>query len=38
VIAVLLGVTLLGESLNWQTMCGAAAIGLSVVMVNLVKK
>ena len=38
VIAVLLGVNLLGESLSWQTMCGAAAIGLSVVIVNLVKK
>jgi drug/metabolite transporter (DMT)-like permease len=38
VVAVLLGAVLLGESLSWQTMCGAVAIGLSVVMVNLVKK
>ncbi len=37
VVAVLLGVTLLGESLSWQTIGGAVAIGLSVVMVNLVK-
>lgn len=37
VVAVLLGVALLGESLSWQTIGGAVAIGLSVVMVNLVK-
>ena len=38
VVAVLLGVTLLGESLSWQTIGGAVAIGLSVMMVNLVRK
>lgn len=38
VVAILLGVTLLGESLNWQTLAGAATIGVSVVAVNLLKK
>lgn len=35
VIAVLLGVTLLGERLNWPTFAGAAAIGVSVLVVSL---
>jgi drug/metabolite transporter (DMT)-like permease len=38
VVTVLFGVTLLSESLSWQTILGAATIGLSVVMVNVVKK
>ena len=38
VVAILLGVTLLGESLSWQTLAGAATIGVSVVAVHLVKK
>ena len=37
VIAVLFGIALLGETLSWQTIGGAAAIGLSVMVVNLVK-
>jgi len=37
VVAVLLGVTLLGESLSWQTISGTVAIGVSVAIVNLVK-
>jgi drug/metabolite transporter (DMT)-like permease len=35
VVAVLLGVSLLGERLSWQTLAGAAAIGLSVAIVTL---
>jgi DME family drug/metabolite transporter len=38
VVAVVLGVTLLGERLNWQILCGVGIIGLSVAMVNLLKK
>jgi drug/metabolite transporter (DMT)-like permease len=38
VVTVLFGVTLLSESLSWQTILGAATIGLSVVIVNVVKK
>jgi drug/metabolite transporter (DMT)-like permease len=38
VVTVLLGITLLGESLNWQTIAGAALIGGSVGIVNLIKR
>jgi drug/metabolite transporter (DMT)-like permease len=38
VVTVILGATLLGERLNWQTFCGVAVIGMSVAMVNLLKK
>ncbi len=38
VVAVLLGVTLLGERLNWPTFAGAVAIGASIVVVSLLKK
>ena len=38
VVAVILGVTLLGERLSWQTLCGAVVIGVSVVIVNLLKR
>lgn len=38
VVTVLFGITLLGEGLSWQTLLGAVVIGLSVVMVNVVKK
>jgi drug/metabolite transporter (DMT)-like permease len=38
VVAVLLGITLLGEHLSWQTVLGTMAIGGSVAMVNLIKK
>lgn len=38
VVAVILGVTLLGERLSWQTLCGAVVIGASVVIVNLLKR
>jgi drug/metabolite transporter (DMT)-like permease len=37
VFTVILGVALLGEQLSWQTIAGAAAIGGSVAMVNLMK-
>ncbi len=35
VVAVVLGITLLGEHLNWQTLIGATAIGGAVALVNL---
>jgi len=38
VITVLLGITLLGEHLSWQTIVGAATIGGSVAIVNLIKR
>ncbi len=38
VVAVVLGVTLLGESLSWQTIFGTAAIGVSILIVNLIKR
>src|SRR6266516_1850293 len=38
VVAVVLGITLLGEHLNWQTIIGAAAIGGAVALVNVSKK
>lgn len=38
VVAVLLGLTLLGESLSWQIIFGTMAIGTSVVIVSLIKK
>jgi drug/metabolite transporter (DMT)-like permease len=38
IIAVVLGVALLGEQLTWQMMVGAAVIGASVLIVNLMKK
>lgn len=38
VVAVVLGVTLLGERLSWQTFCGALVIGASVVIVNMLKR
>jgi len=38
VVAVLLGLTLLGESLSWQTLFGTVVIGISVLIVNLLKK
>ena len=38
VVAVLFGVTLLGEPLNWQIIAGAVAIAGSVAIVNLVKR
>lgn len=38
VIAVLLGVTLLGESLNWQRLVGTVTIGMSVAAVSFMKK
>lgn len=38
VVTVLLGITLLGERLNWQTIIGTMAIGGSVAMVNLIRK
>ncbi len=38
VVTVLLGVMLLDERLTWQIVIGAAAIGGSVALVNLVKK
>jgi drug/metabolite transporter (DMT)-like permease len=38
VVAVLLGITLLGEHLSWQTLVGAALIGGSVGIVNLIKR
>jgi drug/metabolite transporter (DMT)-like permease len=38
VVAVLLGITLLGERLNWQMIVGTLAIGGSVAIVNLVRK
>lgn len=37
-VAVLLGVTLLGEHLSWQTLVGAAVIAASVLVVTLLKK
>ena len=37
-VTVLLGVTLLGERLSWQTLTGAAIIAVSVMIVNLAKK
>ncbi|HZO71127.1 MAG TPA: EamA family transporter [Ktedonobacteraceae bacterium] len=38
VVTVLLGVTLLGERLSWQTLVGAAIIATSVLIVNLLIK
>lgn len=38
VVAVILGVTLLGERLNWQTLCGVMVIGASVALVTLLKQ
>ena len=38
VVAVLFGVTLLGEPLIWQIIAGAGAIAGSVAMVNLVRR
>ncbi len=38
VVTILLGVTLLGEHLSWQAIVGAATIGGSVVLVNLIKR
>ena len=38
VVAVLFGVTLLAEPLNWQVIAGAVLIAGSVVMVNLIKR
>lgn len=38
VVTVLLGVTLLGERLSWQTLVGAAIIAASVLIVNLLTK
>ena len=38
VVTVLLGVTLLGEHLSWQTLVGAAIIAASVLIVNLLTK
>ncbi|MDQ6660164.1 MAG: EamA family transporter [Chloroflexota bacterium] len=38
VVAILLGVTLLGETFSWQTIFGTGAIGVSVAAVNLMKK
>lgn len=38
VVAVLLGVTLLGERLSWQTLFGTGIIGLSVAAVNLIRR
>ena len=38
VVAVALGLTLLSESLSWQAVFGMAAIGISVLIVNLIKK
>lgn len=38
VVAIVLGVTLLGEQLSWQTILGAIAIGCSIVIVNRIKK
>jgi drug/metabolite transporter (DMT)-like permease len=38
VIAVLFGITLLGEHLNWQIVAGAGAIGASVATVSLLKR
>ncbi len=38
VVAVVLGVTLLSERLSWQTLCGVVVIGVSVAIVNLLKK
>ena len=37
-VAVVLGVTLLGERLSWQTLCGAVVIGASVAIVNMLKR
>jgi drug/metabolite transporter (DMT)-like permease len=38
VVTVLLSMFLLGERLNWPTLAGALAIGVSVAAVNLLKK
>ena len=38
VVAILFGVTLLGEPLNWQVVAGAVMIAGAVVMVNLIKR
>ena len=38
VVAVLLGVTLLGERLTWQMVLGTLAIAGSVVLVNWLKR
>jgi|SRR5579872_684824 len=38
VIAILPGIILLGEQLNWHIIVGMVAIGVSVIMVNLMKK
>jgi drug/metabolite transporter (DMT)-like permease len=38
VVAVVLGITLLGEHLSWQTIIGAVAIGGAVALVNLTKR
>lgn len=38
VVAVLLGVTLLGEQLTWQMLLGSAAIAGSIVLVNWLKR
>ena len=38
VVAVLLGVTLLGEPLNWQVIVGAGAIAGSIAVVTLTKQ
>jgi drug/metabolite transporter (DMT)-like permease len=38
VVTFVFGIALLGEGLSWQTLLGAVVIGLSVVMVNVVKK
>ncbi len=38
IVTVLLGITLLGEYLSWQTLVGAVLIGVSVAIVNLIKK
>jgi len=38
VVAIILGVTLLGERPSWQTLCGAVVIGASVAIVNMLKR
>jgi drug/metabolite transporter (DMT)-like permease len=38
IVTVLLGITLLGEHLSWQTIAGAILIGGSVLMVNFIKR
>src|SRR5579859_581108 len=38
VVTVLLGVTLLGEVLSWQTLLGAVIIAISIAMVNVLRR